>query len=82
MEVRVAGHQVETGEALRSRVSERISALAERYFSRAIGANVTFGRGPHDHGFTCDIVAILYPRPPGICGLLYTLLWSGLVPTR
>lgn len=57
MEVRVAGHQVETGEALRSRVSERISALAERYFSRAIGANVTFGRGPHDHGFTCDIVA-------------------------
>lgn len=57
MEVRVSGHQVETGEALQGHVSERISALADRYFARAIGANVTFGRGPHDHGFTCDIVA-------------------------
>lgn len=57
MEVRVAGHQVETGGALQSHVSERITALADRYFSRAIGANVTFGKGPHDNGFTCDIVA-------------------------
>lgn len=56
MDVRVAGHQVETGEALRSRVSDRIGALADRYFSRAVAANVTFGRGPHDD-FTCDIVA-------------------------
>jgi ribosomal subunit interface protein len=57
VEVRVAGHQVETGEALQGHVSDRISALAQRYFSRSIGANVTFGRGPHDNGFTCDIVA-------------------------
>ncbi|MCW3797741.1 ribosome-associated translation inhibitor RaiA [Sphingomonas sp. BN140010] len=57
MDVRVSGHQVETGEALRGRVAERISAIADRYFSRAIGASVTFGRGPHDRGFTCDIVA-------------------------
>jgi ribosomal subunit interface protein len=57
VDVRVSGHQVETGEALRGHVAERISAIAERYFSRGIGANVTFGRGPHDRGFTCDIVA-------------------------
>ena len=57
MEVRVSGHQIDTGEALQGHVSDRISALADRYFSRSIGANVTFGRGPHDHGFTCDIVA-------------------------
>ena len=57
MEVRVSGHQVDTGEALRGHVSERISTIADRYFSRSIGANVTFGRGPHDNGFTCDIVA-------------------------
>ncbi|WP_114227831.1 MULTISPECIES: ribosome hibernation-promoting factor, HPF/YfiA family [Sphingomonas] len=57
MDVRVSGHQVETGDALRAHVTERISAVADRYFSRAIGANVTFGRGPHDRGFTCDIVA-------------------------
>lgn len=56
MEIRVAGHQVDTGEALRSHVSDRLSALSEKYFSRAVGANVTFGRGPYDD-FTCDIVA-------------------------
>ncbi|MFC7536239.1 ribosome hibernation-promoting factor, HPF/YfiA family [Sphingomonas sp. GCM10030256] len=57
MDVRVAGHQVETGESLQEHVSTRIEALSEKYFSRAIGANVTFGKGPHDNGFTCDIVA-------------------------
>jgi ribosomal subunit interface protein len=57
VDIRVSGHQVETGEALQSHVTDRISALADRYFARAIGANVTFGRGPHDRGFTCDIVA-------------------------
>ena len=56
MEIRVAGHQVDTGEALRGHVSDRIGAMAERYFSRAVAANVTFGRGPHD-AFSCDIVA-------------------------
>ena len=57
MEVRVAGHQVETGEALQEHVTSRIAGLADRYFSRAVAANVTFGKGPHDNGFTCDIVA-------------------------
>lgn len=56
MDIRVSGHQVDTGEALRSHVSERLSAMADRYFSRAVAANVTFGRGPYED-FTCDIVA-------------------------
>lgn len=56
MNVRVAGHQVETGESLQSHVHTRVTALADKYFGRAIAANVTFGRGPHDD-FTCDIVA-------------------------
>ncbi len=56
MEIRVAGHQVETGEALQTHVTGRIEGLADKYFSRSVGANVTFGRGPHDD-FTCDIVA-------------------------
>jgi ribosomal subunit interface protein len=47
---------VDTGEALRSHVSDRLSAIADRYFSRAVAANVTFGRGPYED-FTCDIVA-------------------------
>jgi ribosomal subunit interface protein len=57
MEIRVSGHQVNTGEALRTHVDQRLSTIAERYFSRAISAQVTFGKGPHDHAFTCDIIA-------------------------
>jgi ribosomal subunit interface protein len=57
MDIRVSGHQIDTGEALRQAVDERLQAIAEKYFSRAISAHVTFGRGPHDHSFTCDIVA-------------------------
>lgn len=56
MNIRVAGHQVETGEALQAHVSERVEAITSRYFDRAAAASVTFGRGPHDD-FTCDIVA-------------------------
>ena len=56
MDIRVAGHQVNTGEALRTHVSDRLSSMADRYFSRAVAANVTFGRGPHED-FVCDIVA-------------------------
>lgn len=56
MEVRVSGHQVDTGEALRLHVEQRLLAIADKYFSKAISAHVTFGRGPHD-SFTCDIIA-------------------------
>ena len=56
MDVRVAGHQVDTGESLREHAIERMEELTEKYFSRAIAANVTFGRGPIND-FTCDIVA-------------------------
>lgn len=56
MEIRVSGHQVETGEALQERVSDRMNAIAEKYFTRAIGANIVFKKGPHD-SFQCDIVA-------------------------
>ena len=56
MDVRVAGHQVDTGESLREHATARIEAITGKYFSRAVAANVTFGRGPHND-FTCDIVA-------------------------
>jgi ribosomal subunit interface protein len=57
MDIRVSGHQLDTGEALRERVSTRIAAIADKYSSRLVSAQVTFGKGPHDHGFTCEIVA-------------------------
>ena len=56
MDIRVSGHQVETGDALKTLVTERLQGIADKYFSRAISAQATFGKGPHDNGFTCDIV--------------------------
>ncbi len=57
MEIRVSGHQVDTGDALKQLVQDRLQGIADKYFSRAISAQATFGKGPHDNGFTCDIVA-------------------------
>lgn len=57
MDIRVSGHQVEVGAALRSHVEDRLNGIAEKYFSRAISAQVTLTKGPHDVGFACDIVA-------------------------
>lgn len=57
MEIRVSGHQTDTGEALRTHVEDRLQAIADKYFSRALSAQVTFGKGPKDYRFHCDIVA-------------------------
>lgn len=57
MDIRVSGHQVDTGAALNAHVRERLEAIAEKYFSRTLSAHVTLGKGPHDAGFVCDIVA-------------------------
>lgn len=56
MDVRVTGHQVEIGESLRDQAVGRMQSLAEKYFSRAVAANVTVSPGPHND-FICDIVA-------------------------
>ena len=56
MDIRVSGHQVDTGTALRTQVEDRLGGIANKYFSRAISAHATFGKGPHDVGFTSDIV--------------------------
>jgi ribosomal subunit interface protein len=56
MDIRVSGHQVETGGALRTHVVDRLNAMSEKYVSRSAAATVTFGRGPHDD-FMCNIVA-------------------------
>lgn len=55
MDIRVSGHQVETGEALQGHVETRLTAIADKYFSKSLSAQATFGRGPHER-FTCDIV--------------------------
>ncbi|MEK9212255.1 ribosome hibernation-promoting factor, HPF/YfiA family [Sphingomonas sp. 2378] len=56
MDIRISGHQVETGDALRTHVTDRLQGIAEKYFARTMSSEVTFGKGPHDIGFKCDIV--------------------------
>jgi ribosomal subunit interface protein len=63
MDIRVSGHQLDTGEALQERAATRLAAIADKYASRLVSAQVTFGKGPHDHGFTCEIVAF---APQGV----------------
>jgi ribosomal subunit interface protein len=58
LDIRVSGHQVEADESLRDTATTRISEMADKYFARAIGANVTFGRGANN-SFTCAILAPL-----------------------
>src|SRR5689334_6881015 len=47
--------------------------ITQKYFSRSVGANVTFGRGPNND-FTCDIVA------PVIQGVVLKASYSAREP--
>ncbi len=55
MDIRVSGHQINTGEALQMHASERLSTIVDKYFNRALSSSVTFGRAPAG-AFRCDIV--------------------------
>jgi len=56
VDVRVTGHQIDVGESLRDQAAGRMENIADKYFSRAVAANVTFSPGPQND-FVCDIVA-------------------------
>lgn len=56
MEIRVSGHQVDTGESLQTHVEDRMNAIADKYFPKSISASATFSKAPHGH-FKCDIVS-------------------------
>ena len=55
MDIRVSGHQIETGAALQEHVSDRLTAIVDKYFNRALSSQVTFGKAPAG-AFSCDIV--------------------------
>lgn len=55
MDIRVSGHQVETGNALQEHAGDRLNAIVEKHFNRAISSHVTFGKAPAG-AFSCDIV--------------------------
>src|SRR5690242_12049454 len=56
VDVRVADHQVDTSESVHQYAQQRMTEITQKYFSRSVGANVTFSRGA-DNGYSCDIVA-------------------------
>jgi len=55
MEIRISGHQVQTGTALQEHANDRLSDIVDKYFDRAISSHVTFGKGGGGT-FRCDIV--------------------------
>ena len=55
MDIRVSGHQVATGEALQGHAQDRLKAIVDKYFNRALSSHVTFSKAPAG-AFRCDIV--------------------------
>ena len=55
MDIRVSGHQIDTGSALQDHASVRLNGISDKYFSRAISSQVTFNKAPNN-AFACDIV--------------------------
>lgn len=55
MDIRVSGHQMETGSALQAHVEDRLGGIVDKYFERAISSHVTLGKAP-SAAFTSDIV--------------------------
>lgn len=55
MDIRVSGHQIETGEALQVHAQDRLSAIVAKYYPKALSSSVTFNRAPAA-AFRCDIV--------------------------
>jgi ribosomal subunit interface protein len=53
MQITVSGKQVDLSDALRTRVSNQLEIIANKYFDHALEANVTFSRARSF--FTCDI---------------------------
>jgi ribosomal subunit interface protein len=55
MDIRISGHQMATGAALQEHAADRLGAIVDKYFDRALSSHVTFGKAPAG-AFTCDIV--------------------------
>jgi ribosomal subunit interface protein len=55
MDIRVSGHQIETGEALQNHAQDRMSAIVGKYFAGALSSTVTFNRAPAG-AFRADVV--------------------------
>jgi ribosomal subunit interface protein len=54
MDIRVTGRQVDVGDSFKTLVNDRLTQIADKYFSRALSASVTLGRQAHGYGFHVD----------------------------
>jgi ribosomal subunit interface protein len=54
MDIRVSGHNVDVGDAFKGHARDRLQAIADKYFSRALSSQVTLAPGAHGHGFHVD----------------------------
>jgi ribosomal subunit interface protein len=55
MDIRISGHQIDTGAALQEHAADRLGSIVEKYFERALSSHVTFGK-VGSSTFSCDIV--------------------------
>jgi ribosomal subunit interface protein len=55
MDIRISGHQMDTGIALQEHAADRLGTIVDKYFDRALSSHVTFGKAPAG-AFTCDII--------------------------
>ncbi len=55
MDIRISGHQMETGTALQEHATDRLGAAVSKYFDRALSSQITFGKAGAG-AFSCDIV--------------------------
>jgi len=55
MEIRVSGHQMDTGTALQQHANDRLSAIIAKYFNQALSSHITFSKAPAG-AFRCDII--------------------------
>ncbi len=57
MKLEVTGKQLDTGEALREHIAEKMQAVVDKYFERTVEAKVTLSRDAH--WYVCDCQAHL-----------------------
>ena len=54
--------RLDTGSALQEHAADRLNAISDKYFNRAMSSQVTFGKAPNG-AFACDIVTARQPGP-------------------
>ncbi|MEQ8746617.1 ribosome-associated translation inhibitor RaiA [Pyruvatibacter sp.] len=55
MQVQVTGKHIDVGDALRTHVTDRLAAAAEKYLNRATDAHVVFSKEGHEYQADCTL---------------------------